>query len=306
ILSLDRWACPSEGDALFLNDLYFACLQIQGAIIMSSLVEVLIGLSGLPGLLLEYIGPLTITPTVSLIGLSVFTTAGDRAGAHWGLSALCMLLIVLFAQYLRTTSLPVPVYSRRKGLTSTRVQIFKMFPIILAIMLVWLVCYVLTLTDLLPNDPKSYGHKGRTDARGDIMASAPWFRMPYPCQWGLPVMTVAGVLGMLSATMAGIVESIGDYYACARLSGATPPPVHAINRGIFTEGICCVIAGLLGTGNGSTSSSPNIGVLGITKVKIFTRMNEALLYIWSDYSKFYWFQINWCRIYWYLVFCCWM
>lgn len=44
------------------------------------------------------------------------------------------------------------------------------------------------------------------------------------------MVTVAGVLGMFSATMAGIVESIGDYYACARLSGATPPPVHAINR----------------------------------------------------------------------------
>lgn len=39
-----------------------------------------------------------------------------------------------------------------------------------------------------------------------------------------------------------------------------------IFRGIFTEGVCCIIAGLLGTGNGSTSSSPNIGVLGITKV----------------------------------------
>ncbi|KAI3373374.1 hypothetical protein L3Q82_006674 [Scortum barcoo] len=241
-------------------------IRIQGAIIMSSVVELVIGFCGLPGLLLEYIGPLTITPTVSLIGLSVFTTAGDRAGSHWGLSALCILLIVLFAQYLRATSFPVPVYSRTTGLTFTRVHIFKMFPIILAIMLVWLVCYILTLTNLLPSDPDRYGHKARTDARGDIMASSPWFRVPYPCQWGLPVVTVAGVLGMLSATMAGIVESIGDYYACARLSGATPPPVHAINRGIFTEGVCCIIAGLLGTGNGSTSSSPNIGVLGITKV----------------------------------------
>lgn len=64
------------------------CSQIQGAIIMSSLVELVIGLCGLPGLLLEYMGPLTITPTISLIGLSVFTTAGDRAGSHWGLSAL--------------------------------------------------------------------------------------------------------------------------------------------------------------------------------------------------------------------------
>ncbi|XP_068816320.1 solute carrier family 23 member 1 isoform X5 [Struthio camelus] len=68
------------------------------------------------------------------------------------------------------------------------------------------------------------------------------------------------------ATLAGIVESIGDYYSCARLAGAPAPPVHAINRGIFTEGISCIIAGLLGTGNGSTSSSPNIGVLAITKV----------------------------------------
>lgn len=72
-------------DFLFNN---FSVSQIQGAIIVSSLVELLIGLCGLPGLLLEYIGPLTITPTVSLIGLSVFTTAGERAGSHWGLSAL--------------------------------------------------------------------------------------------------------------------------------------------------------------------------------------------------------------------------
>ncbi|XP_073790873.1 solute carrier family 23 member 1 isoform X1 [Danio rerio] len=136
----------------------------------------------------------------------------------------------------------------------------------MAIMVVWLVCYILTLTNVLPDDPDLYGYKARTDARGDIMTQAPWFRFPYPCQWGLPTVTVAGVLGMFSATLAGIVESIGDYYACARLSGAPPPPVHAINRGIFTEGVCCIIAGLLGTGNGSTSSSPNIGVLGITKV----------------------------------------
>lgn len=51
-----------------------------------------------------------------------------------------------------------------------------------------------------------------------------------PGQWGLPTVTVAGVLGMFSATLAGIVESIGDYYACARLAGAPPPPIHAINR----------------------------------------------------------------------------
>ncbi|XP_069001402.1 solute carrier family 23 member 1 [Embiotoca jacksoni] len=296
MLSLDRWKCPSEEEiygngTLPLNTSHIwqpRIREIQGAIIMSSLVELVVGLCGLPGLLLEYIGPLTITPTISLIGLSTFTTAADRAGSHWGLSALCILLIVLFAQYLRSTSLPFPVYSRENGLTFARVQIFKMFPIILAIMLVWLICYILTLTNLLPNDPDRYGYKARTDARGDIMTSSPWFRVPYPCQWGLPVVTVAGMFGMLSATLAGIVESIGDYYACARLSGATPPPVHAINRGIFTEGLCCIIAGLLGTGNGSTSSSPNIGVLGITKVgsRRVVQYGAGIMFLLGSVGKF--------------------
>ncbi|XP_059999689.1 solute carrier family 23 member 1 isoform X3 [Lagenorhynchus albirostris] len=191
--------------------------------------------------------------------------AGDRAGSHWGISACSILLIVLFSQYLRNLTFLLPVYRWGKGLTLFRIQIFKMFPIVLAIMTVWLLCYILTLTDVLPSDPTAYGFQARTDARGDIVAIAPWIRIPYPCQWGLPTVTAAAVLGMFSATLAGIIESIGDYYACARLAGAPPPPVHAINRGIFTEGICCIIAGLLGTGNGSTSSSPNIGVLGITK-----------------------------------------
>ncbi|XP_030637125.1 solute carrier family 23 member 1 [Chanos chanos] len=296
ILGLERWKCPPEEEiygnwSVPLNTSHIwhpRIREIQGAIIVSSLVEVVIGLVGLPGILLNSIGPLTVTPTVSLIGLSVFQTAGDRAGSHWGLSMLCIFLIVLFAQYLRNWSLPFPVYSREKGWHTTGVQIFKMFPIIMAIMLGWLVCYILTLTDVLPNDPGHYGFKARTDARGEIMSQAPWFRFPYPCQWGLPTVTIAGVLGMFSATLAGIVESIGDYYACARLSGAPPPPIHAINRGILTEGLCCIIAGLLGTGNGSTSSSPNIGVLGITKVgsRRVVQYGAGIMFLLGTFGKF--------------------
>ncbi|XP_072368314.1 solute carrier family 23 member 1 isoform X2 [Scyliorhinus torazame] len=274
ILALDKWECPSEEEiygnwTLPYNTThvwYPRMREIQGAIIISSLVEVVIGFVGLPGALLGYIGPLTVTPTVSLIGLSVFQAAGERAGSHWGISVLTIVLIVLFAQYLRNVNFLMPGFKRGKGCTTVKIQIFKMFPIIMAIMIVWLICYLLTLTDVFPKNPNLYGFKARTDARGEIMSTAPWFRMPYPCQWGLPTVTAAGVLGMFSATLAGIIESIGDYYACARLAGAPPPPIHALNRGIFTEGISCIIAGLLGTGNGSTSSSPNIGVLGITKV----------------------------------------
>lgn len=53
---------------------------------------------------------------------------------------------------------------------------------------------------------------------------------------------------MFAGVLAGMIESVGDYYACARLAGAPPPPVHVISRGIGAEGIGCIISGLIGTG----------------------------------------------------------
>lgn len=82
----------------------------------------------------------------------------------------------------------------------------------------------------------------------------------------MPTVTTASVFGMLAGVLAGMIESIGDYYACARLANAPPPPTHAINRGIGIEGIGCVLAGLWGSGNGTTSFSENIGAIGVTKV----------------------------------------
>ena len=84
----------------------------------------------------------------------------------------------------------------------------------------------------------------------------------------MPTVSVSSVLGMMAGVLASTMESIGDYYACARLSGAPPPPTHAINRGIAVEGIGCILAALWGTGNGTTSYSQNIAALGITKVHV--------------------------------------
>ena len=50
-------------------------------------------------------------------------------------------------------------------------------------------------------------------------------------QWGLPTVSTASVFGMLSGVMASMLESLGDYYACARMANVPPPPTHAINRG---------------------------------------------------------------------------
>ena len=47
---------------------------------ISSLFQIVIGFSGIMGFALKYIGPLTICPTIALVGLPLFGTAGSFAG----------------------------------------------------------------------------------------------------------------------------------------------------------------------------------------------------------------------------------
>ena len=49
--------------------------------------------------------------------------------------------------------------------------------------------------------------------------------------WGRPGFSTPIFIAMLTGVVSSIVESIGDYYTCARLAGAPQPPVHAVNRG---------------------------------------------------------------------------
>ncbi|XP_038963448.1 solute carrier family 23 member 2-like isoform X2 [Rattus norvegicus] len=138
--------------------------------------------------------------------------------------------------------------------------------VLLALCLSWLFCFVLTVTNTFPESPTAYGYMARTDTKGSVLSQAPWFRFPYPGQWGLPTISLAGVFGIIAGVISSMVESVGDYHACARLVGAPPPPKHAINRGIGIEGLGCLLAGAWGTGNGTTSYSENVGALGITRV----------------------------------------
>ncbi|GFR78222.1 solute carrier family 23 member 1 [Elysia marginata] len=286
ILNLPRWTCSQNTSTeLFgLNEtenlLYNQSLsevqedsnwqtrmrELQGAICVASLFQILLGVSGLMAFILRYIGPLTITPTITLIGLSLFEVAAAKAATQWWIAATTLVLIALFCQYLKSVNIPLPVCSSGKQCSTVKLPIFKLFPILLAMLLSWLLCFILTVTDSLPSTPGSWGYLARTDVRASVLQDSRWIRIPYPGQWGLPTVSVGAVFGMLAGVLASIMESIGDYYACARLSGAPPPPVSAVNRGIAVEGIGCLLTGLFGTGNGTTSYSENVGAIGITKV----------------------------------------
>uniref|UniRef100_A0A3Q1EGJ5 Si:dkey-106n21.1 n=1 Tax=Acanthochromis polyacanthus TaxID=80966 RepID=A0A3Q1EGJ5_9TELE len=302
ILALPKWRCPAPNSPVMLSmqlqngtsplqmensdEIWMSRMrEIQGAILVASLLQIVLGFSGLVGLVLRFIGPLAIAPTINLIGLSLFIEAGKKSGGHWGIAAT-VSLILLFSQYLSNVNVPMIAYKDKKWKVF-QYPLFKLFSALFGMCGGWLVCFLLTIFDVLPSKSDQYGFSARTDISLDAMKNSPWFHVPYP-QWGLPTVSLSSVLGMMAGVLASTMESIGDYYACARLSGAPPPPTHAINRGIAVEGIGCILAALWGTGNGTTSYSQNIAALGITKVgsRLVIQTTGILMIILGIFGKF--------------------
>ena len=238
--------------------------HVQGAIIAGSLAEIIVGASGLVGRLLKFVGPITIAPTIALIGLSLFKFGAPEAGRYWPIGGLTIFLIILFSQYLRNKH-----------------RTFELYPILLAIVTAWIISAICTALGIFPA-----GHPAHTSLAN--LKDAPWFRIPHPFQWGFPQFGAAAIVGMLAGYIASIVESIGDYYACARLSGAPIPDKKTINRGITFEGIGCFIAGIFGTGNGTTSYSENIGAIGLTRVgsRRVVQAGAVIMILLGTVSKF--------------------
>ena len=65
---------------------FYHFFLVQGAIIVASLFQLVIGYFGIIGLILRFITPLTIAPAVSMVGLALFEVAGSYAAGHWGIA----------------------------------------------------------------------------------------------------------------------------------------------------------------------------------------------------------------------------
>ncbi|WP_290813321.1 solute carrier family 23 protein [Halovivax sp.] len=225
-------------------------LELQGAIIAAAIVQVALGYSGLLGKLKYYLSPVVIAPVIVLIGLSLIDV-GDvtRPDQNWWLLGLALLLIIVFSQYLDK-------YSRYA----------KLFPVLLGIVVAWAVAAVMTATGFYTEE----SHMTEDGSLGYVdfaqVADAELLMPIVPFQWGIPEFTLAFAIGILAGIFASILESIGDYYAVARIAGVGAPSEKRINHGIGMEGLGNIFAGIMGTGNGSTSYGENIGAIGITGV----------------------------------------
>ncbi|CAH2106025.1 unnamed protein product [Euphydryas editha] len=93
ILGLPAWKCPAPEvlDAMNPEDRRevwtVRMCELSGAIAVASLFQVFGGYLGIIGSLLRYVTPLTIVPTVALVGLTLFDHAAEAASQQWGIAA---------------------------------------------------------------------------------------------------------------------------------------------------------------------------------------------------------------------------
>jgi len=54
--------------------------------------------------------------------------------------------------------------------------------VILSVIICWILSYILTVTDTIPNNSTLPSYKARTDSRLDVVTNIDWFFIPYPCK----------------------------------------------------------------------------------------------------------------------------
>nr|WP_232688692.1 solute carrier family 23 protein [Halobacterium zhouii] len=223
-------------------------LELQGAVIVAGLVEVLIGYVGLFGYLKRYVGPIVIAPVIALIGLSLFNVGQITSPTqNWWLLGLTVLSILAFSQYLNN-------YSR----------VFRLYPVLLGLGGAWIVAALLSVNLPIIGQVYASGTPGYVALGG--LLQAPYIQPVAPFQWGMPQFSLSFIIGMTAGMLASAIESFGDYHSVARMAGKGAPNAQRVNHGIGMEGLGNAFAGIMGTGNGSTSYTENVGAIGITGV----------------------------------------
>ncbi|MQM08153.1 hypothetical protein Taro_041005 [Colocasia esculenta] len=247
---------------------------IQGSMIVSSFVNILIGYSKLWGSCSRFFSPLSMVPVVCVVGLGLFGRGFPQLAECVEIGLPMLILLVILQQYL-------------KNMHERLHFVFERFGLLFCMVVVWSFAAVLTASGAYNSVKENTKQHCRTD-RSYLISSAPWIKVPYPFQWGAPIFSASHVFGMMGATFVSAIESTGTHFATARLAGATPPPAHVITRSIGLQGVGMLLEGIFGAAVGSAASVENAGLLGLTRIgsRRAVQISTGFMIFFSIFGKF--------------------
>ncbi|KAH9692696.1 nucleobase-ascorbate transporter 3 [Citrus sinensis] len=229
---------------------------IQGSLIVSSFINIVLGYSGAWGNLARFFSPIVIVPFVCVVGLGLFMRGFPLLGNCVEIGLPMLVLLVICQQYL-------------KRLHPKAHFIVERFALLFCIGVVWAFAAILTAAGAYNNVPEQTKLSCRTD-RSYLLSSAPWIKVPYPFQWGTPIFRASHVFGMIGAALVTSAESTGTFIAASRFAGATAPPAHVLSRSIGLQVL------------------ENVGLLGLTHIgsRRVVQISTAFMIFFSIFGKF--------------------
>ncbi|KAG8056373.1 hypothetical protein GUJ93_ZPchr0002g24372 [Zizania palustris] len=247
---------------------------IQGSLIVSSSIQIILGYSQLWAICSRFFSPLGMVPVVALVGLGLFERGFPVVGRCVEIGLPMLILFVALSQYL-------------KHVNVRNVPVLERFSLLICIALVWVYAHILTASGAYKHTALLTQFSCRTD-RANLISSALWISIPFPLQWGAPTFSANHAFGMMAAVVVSLIETTGSFMAAARLASATPPPAYVLSRGIGWQGIGTLLDGLFGTGTGSTVSVENVGLLGSTRVgsRRVIQISAGFMIFFSILGKF--------------------
>ncbi|CAB1329187.1 unnamed protein product [Coregonus sp. 'balchen'] len=241
--------------------------ELQGMTVMVGMVQLVLGVTGLSGVVLRHCGPLVIAPLLCLLGFSIYREAALLCSDHWAIAALTVILLVFLSQHLHSYMLPA-------CLSMPQLPVCRMLSVLLPLLSVWALCAVLesfggvhlhSVSELLPVLKTSNTSLSVPSSSDHTSFTVPWLSPPMAAETGLPLLSVRGMAAGVVAALSSSVSSVGMYLLTARLLGAPPPPAAACNRGLGAQGLGSVVAGLMGAPLGLSCSVPNACTLGLSQ-----------------------------------------
>ncbi|KRH39463.1 hypothetical protein GLYMA_09G199600v4 [Glycine max] len=211
--------------------------ELQGAIIVGSVFQCILGFSGLMSILLRLINPIVVAPTVAAVGLAFFSYGFPQAGSCPEITIPQIALVLIFTLYLRGIS----IFGR---------HLFRIYAVPLSLTIIWIYASFLTAGG-------AYNYKG---CNPDIPSSN---ILLDACRKHAYTMKHCrtDVSNALSTA-----AWVGTYRATSLQVNSRPPTPGVVSRGIALEGFCSILAGLWGSGTGATTLTENTHTIDITKV----------------------------------------
>ncbi|XP_066179031.1 solute carrier family 23 member 3 isoform X3 [Sylvia atricapilla] len=237
--------------------------EVSGAVLISGLIQLVLGVSGVCGWTARHCGPMVLAPSLSIIGLSAYKEAAFFCSTNWGVALLLMLLAVTFSQHLRSCHLPFCAWPRAwEGSTDDSVPTLRTFSVLLSFAGVCIVCAILSYFHI-PWESLDVTMAQLSWANSTL--NAPWIHMPYAGEWRWPLLTPRALAVGIAMAISCSMNSVGCYVLCRRLLRVPRLPPHACNRGLCMEGLGSLLAGLLGSPGGTASSIANTCATGLTQ-----------------------------------------